>query len=74
MLIGILSKLLKCLAEITVKSFIVRREQDGGSAAENFEEELPRKGEAAKKEKGGGKETANDVLKCNSTFMKYSLP
>lgn len=54
MLIGILSKLLKCLAEITVKSFIVRREQDGGSAAENFEEELPRKGEAAKKEKRGG--------------------
>lgn len=55
MLIGILSKFLKCLAEITVKSFIVRREQDGGSAAENFEEELPGKGEAAKKEKRGGK-------------------
>lgn len=28
-----------------------------------------------RKERGGKKkEIANDVLKCNSTFMKYSLP
>lgn len=74
-LLGILSKFLKCLTRITVKSFIARRERDGDSAAEIFEEETPGKGEAAKKGKSGGKkETANDVLKCNSTFMKYSLP
>lgn len=32
------------------------------------------RGRRQKKEKRGEKETANDVLKCNSTFMKYSLP
>lgn len=47
-----------------------------GSTAELFKEETPGNGEAAKEEKKGGvgEETANDVLKCNSTFMKYSLP
>lgn len=55
MLIGILSKFLKCSAGITVKSFIVRRERDRGSTAEIFEEEPPGKGEAAKKDKRGKK-------------------
>lgn len=32
------------------------------------------RGSKKKGKSGGKKETANDVLKCNSTFMKYSLP
>lgn len=35
---------------------------------------LGRERQQKKERVGGKKETANDVLKCNSTFMKYSLP
>lgn len=35
---------------------------------------LGRERQQKKERVGGEKETANDVLKCNSTFMKYSLP